>query len=909
MPRCETCGSESMADSPFCAQCGSRLKKTSSASSDAAAPTIAATVASDHRIQTPAWRPPSSRSSSHASRNQARFAPGSVLAERYRIIALLGRGGMGEVFRADDLSLGQPVALKFLPEAMTDEDTLERFRNEVRIARRISHPNVCRVYDIGQADNQVFLSMEYVDGEDLASLLRRIGRLPSDKAIEIARKICAGLAAAHDKGVLHRDLKPANIMLDGRGEVLIMDFGLAGVAHEIEDVRSGTPAYMAPEQLAGKEVTARSDIYSLGLVLYELFTGKAAFDGKTLEEIARVRRDSAPSRPSTLVRDMDPAVERAILHCLEAEAADRPASALLVAAALPGGDPLAAALAAGETPSPQVVAAAGETAGLPVRIALASLVFVLVGMAVLYLLTARTNGLSRMDVPYSPEVLTQRARDIVRQLGYSTPPVDAVSGLQFDQDYLEALDHPGGTHPDWNEVLKNRPSLLTYWHRQSPEVLVATEIKSNLLTPGIVTLEDPAPILSGMADVSLDPQGRLVRFTAVPPQKDNAPATPQPYDWNPLFTLAGLDMAQFHSATPIWNSLGAADQRAAWTGVWPGTSTPLRVEAANWGGKPIFFQLIGDWTKPDRMPSAEAPRSKTPEILLVLFLLGLFAGAIWLARRNYLRQKSDPKGALRLGLLIFALQMLVWIFTAHLVPSLGAFGLFILAANGAVFLGVVFYIVYLAIEPYIRRHWPHAIISWTRLMAGRIRDPLVGRDVLFGVILGICWSLIFEVLFIAMKHIGAEPDFPSTAFLLGPRMVLGSCLIHAAASVQATLIFFFLMFVFRVIFRKPWLAALVFVTFWSVLKAYGEHHLFLIVPAVVAVYSIAAFVVLRFGFVALAVGAFTADLLSSVPITTDFSSWYIGAPIFVFSLIAVFAAWGCYTALAGQKLVKEHLFE
>ncbi len=214
-----------------------------------------------------------------------------LVAGRYRIISLLGRGGMGEVYRADDLSLGQAVALKFLPERATDEHTLERFRNEVRIARRISHPNVCRVYDIGQSDNQVFLSMEYVDGEDLSSLLRRIGRLPSDKALEIARKICAGLAAAHDKGVLHRDLKPANIMLDGRGEVLIMDFGLAGVAHEIDDVRSGTPAYMAPEQLSGKEVTARSDIYSLGLVLYELFTGKPAFQGYTRDEIMRVRRD------------------------------------------------------------------------------------------------------------------------------------------------------------------------------------------------------------------------------------------------------------------------------------------------------------------------------------------------------------------------------------------------------------------------------------------------------------------------------------------------------------------------------------------------------------------------------------------------------------------------------------------
>ena len=259
-----------------------------------------------------------------------------MIAERYRIVSLLGRGGMGEVFRADDLTLGQPVALKFLPESMIDEFMLERFRNEVRIARRISHPNVCRVYDIGETENHVFLSMEYVDGEDLSSLLRRIGRLPRDKALEIARKICGGLAAAHDKGVLHRDLKPSNIMLEGRGEALIMDFGLAGLVHEVEDVRSGTPAYMAPEQLEGKEVTARSDIYALGLVLYELFTGKPAFEGKTHDEIMRVRREGRPHRPSALVRDFDPAVEMVIMRCLEEDPENRPSSALIVSAALPG---------------------------------------------------------------------------------------------------------------------------------------------------------------------------------------------------------------------------------------------------------------------------------------------------------------------------------------------------------------------------------------------------------------------------------------------------------------------------------------------------------------------------------------------------------------------------------------------
>ena len=200
-----------------------------------------------------------SQPASHAS-IEGRFPPGTLLNGRYRIIAMLGKGGMGEVYRATDLTLGQSVALKFLPAlATSDPRWLERFHSEVRIARQVSHPNVCRVYDIGEADGLPFLSMEYVDGEDLSTLLRRIGRLPSDKAIEISRKACAGLAAAHSKGIIHRDLKPHNIMLDRHGEVLICDFGLAAVASEFNatEIRQGTPAYMAPEQLKGTEVTQR----------------------------------------------------------------------------------------------------------------------------------------------------------------------------------------------------------------------------------------------------------------------------------------------------------------------------------------------------------------------------------------------------------------------------------------------------------------------------------------------------------------------------------------------------------------------------------------------------------------------------------------------------------------------------
>ena len=179
------------------------------------------------------------------------------------------------------------------------------------------------MYDIGEAGDLLYLSMEYVDGEDLSTSLRRIGRFPEDKAADLARQLCAGLAAAHQRGVVHRDLKPANVMLDGTGRVRIMDFGLAAVGH-VEDVRAGTPAYMAPEQLLGREVTARSDIFALGLVIYELFTGKRAFTATTIGELVSQHENRSLVRPSTIVTTLDPGIERAILACLEPEPDRRP---------------------------------------------------------------------------------------------------------------------------------------------------------------------------------------------------------------------------------------------------------------------------------------------------------------------------------------------------------------------------------------------------------------------------------------------------------------------------------------------------------------------------------------------------------------------------------------------------------
>jgi serine/threonine-protein kinase len=821
---------------------------------------------------------------------------------------MLGKGGMGEVYRADDLSLEQQVALKFLPEAATDEATLERFRNEVRIARRISHPNVCRVYDIGEAEHQIFLSMEYIDGEDLGSLLRRIGRISGDKAAEIARKICAGLAAAHAQGVLHRDLKPANIMLNSEGEVLVTDFGLAGVATEISDIRSGTPAYMAPEQLTGREVTMKSDIYSLGLVLYELFTGKRAFEGKTYDEIIRDRHDKTPSKPSTLVKDLDPAAERAILHCLEPNPMERPGSALAVAAALPGGDPLAAALAAGETPSPQLVAAAGENIGLQVRAAVLWFSVAVVGIVAFYLLGIKTSGLDRQDLPYRPEVLSQKARDTVQELGYPES-VDSAEWLDYDNDYVTYLDQH---KPNWDERLRGRPSLLQFIQRQSPDNLTATEVKDSSLIPGIVNDEDPAPTLSGMVRVQLDSRGRLTRFEAIPPERDTSAAVASSPDWGKLFELAGLDKSLFKAAEPNWNSLASSDVRMAWTGAWPGTNYPLRVEAAGYRGKPVYFSLIGEWTKPKRTtePTTSVGKKALQTGLAVIIVL-LLTGAAVLARRNYLLHKIDLEATVRLAILIFGIEMMIWICRAHFVASIGLLGLFVLALSGSLFIAIAFSVIYMAVEPFVRRHWPEAIISWTRLMAGKLRDPHVGRDLLFGVLLGVSWGVIYQSFFLFLQRDGIQPNLGDTNYMISARQALGIWFWHLATSVQGTLLFFFLMFVFRSLLRKPWLAATAFVAFLTITKVSNssERHMLTNIIFQLMIYSIAAFFVLRFGFISLAAGLFVADLILNIPVTTHLSAWYAGSTIFVLLTVVGLAGWGAYTSLGGQKLWKAQVFE
>jgi predicted Ser/Thr protein kinase len=852
----------------------------------------------------------SSRPSSSAQFfSEGRFLPGRLLAGRYRIIALLGKGGMGEVYRADDLTLGQPVALKFLPDdAARDESLVERFKNEVRTARRVSHPNVCRVYDVGDVEGHTFFTMEYVDGEDLASLLRRIGRLPEDKALDIARQLCAGLAAAHTKGVLHRDLKPANIMLDGRGQVVITDFGLAGLADQIQgaEVRSGTPAYMAPEQLEGKEVSTRSDIFSLGLVLYEVFTGKRAFSPKPADVSSHGnghKNDREISRPSSVVKDLNPVIERVILRCLETEPSARPATVLSVAAALPGGDPLAAALAAGETPSPQLVAASGETAGLRPRAAVACLAALLAGLALVMLLGIHYSGLQKMHIDLTPEVLAHKAREMIATMGYTERPADSASDLYFDTDLQEYIEKNDKPRPDWNAVLAARPSLLGFWYRQSPDDMLPEGFRDQLLSPGIITRDDPATTLSGMINVELDPQGRLTHLLAIPPQKESPVTQVAVFDWSILFKAADLDIKQFQATEPLWNSLATADTRMAWTGTWPGTMRPLHVEAAAWRGKPVFFSLTGDWTKPDRMKNPEQSAGKqAQQIVEFILFLALLVGAVHLARQNFRRGRGDREGALRLAWVMFVLEILLWLCRGHLVLSLDTLGEFLIAVSTALFVSGLTWLLYLALEPWVRRRWPQTIISWSRLLSGQFRDPLVGRDILFGVMLGVVWILIFQIRYIPMMHMGAAPTLAQSEYLAGGREALGAWLMQVPTSIFATLQFFFLLLGLKVLLRKDWLAAIVFIAIFALPRGLSSSYVPVELPAWILIYAIAVLIVYRFGLIPLACAIFTVNMLSNVPFTTDFSAWYASTAILALLSILVLAGWGFYHSLGGEPL-------
>jgi serine/threonine-protein kinase len=850
-------------------------------------------------------------SSSSSAIDHGRFEPGTILGSRYRILGRLGQGGMGEVYRADDLKLAQPVALKFLPpEVDRDPARLTQLHNEVRMARQVSHPNVCRVYDIDEVDGHTFLSMEFVDGEELGSLLRRIGRFSVERSLELARQICAGLAAAHERGVIHRDLKPANVMIDGTGRVRLTDFGLAGAAGE--SIRAGTPAYMAPEQLAGGEVTAQSDIYALGLVLYELFTGQRAIEAKNLAELLR-KRDAGVTPPSAIVRDLDPAIDRAILRCLERDPADRPASALGVAAALPGGDPLAAALAAGETPSPEMVAASGGTSALGPVPALAGL-----GATVAFLLTFAALGdraLLTSNVPLAnpPDVLAYRAMEASRQLGYADPPSDTSWGFSPANDYMHFALERGDGAATVVRLRTGRPSGLLFWHRSSPREMVPFGNAER------VSPENPPFAITGMRIVTVDTEGRLVAFEAVPPQQEAPSAGQAPRaDWSTLFQLAGLNLADFQSVPPEWTPLGHADERAAWLGPLPGwPEQRLRVEAAAFRGRPVFFQLINPWTQPERM--RESPRSRAQvwgEAIVSVVLMVVLGAATLVARHNVRKGRGDRRGAFRVFVVIFVGSLIEWISgTTHAASLNEEIGRFFSGIGEALFSAGLLWLLYLALEPYVRKFWPATLVSWSRLLAGNVFDSRVGRDILIGTLFGVCVVLLGSIDHQIRPLLGfaaLPPQVPNMVWLEGGRQILAAVAQRVFSATFNSLWIVFGLVVVNLIVRRVWITALIMTAFLLTTAA-GEISRF---PPIwlgtlfaLAVVSVIVLVMLRFGLLATITLFFVNFVLGSAVLTLDPSAWFFPTSAALLLLVAALAVYGFVASRAGGPLLGRRILD
>lgn len=828
------------------------------------------------------------------------FVPGNLLAGRYRIVTLLGRGGMGAVYRADDLDLGQVVALKFLPRAYSeDARRLERFRAEVRNARQISHPSVCRVYDIHEADGLQFLTMEYIDGEDLSSLLRRIGHLPQNKALQIARQLCAGLAAAHERGVLHRDLKPANIMIDGHGHARITDFGLAVNFDDARELRetAGTPAYMAPEQLDGKPATVKSDLYSLGLVLYELYTGKQAFDVGSLGEWKKTVSQLGPVPLSARVENIDWKVERAILQCLEQDPQRRPSSALKVAAALPGGDPLAEAIAAGETPSPEMVAAAEEPA-LRARAAWAALAAVALLLISLTLISYRSTFQGLSPVGKDREVLVEDAQKIIRKAGYTRPFADHA----YDYGYNERqMAYWAAKEPrNLVQALQKFPGVRYFWYREEP-----TQFRP-VAPLGTVSFNAP-PLQAGSVRVWLTSQGELWNFQAIPgPLERETSTESKQVDWPSLFGETGLPFSAFHQVTPTSPPV-PFDSQVAWEGSIDGES--WRVQGASLGGRLVSFNIQGPWTSTrvgigpsTRFSGTFADVANAIRIIAVLVILGL--GSV-LAHRNLRRGRGDRKGARWVFLTLLSVGTLESVGVQYPPASLNdALQITMIeGVGGGLFLSILAWVGYLAIEPFARKHWPQLLVSWSRIIAGGYRSPIVGRDLLLGLMAGCGAGLIVHVLHalppLATPLNNAYPFFLTTGSLSAVGWF--SNVLRGALTFAFGITFFLV--VLRKLLRSEWAAivlAALLLTFANPGIATGNWLLIYLTGFSAAMICVLAGA--RLGLVAFIVALFAKDTFILLFTVIRWSDWNVARPLMLLGFFAALAIYGFRIAVARPML-------
>ncbi|HEY2414727.1 MAG TPA: serine/threonine-protein kinase [Pirellulaceae bacterium] len=821
-----------------------------------------------------------------ASAERVVRSAGTMIAGRYRIVSPLGRGGMGVVYRADDVELGQTVALKFLGEKLRDRpDAVEYLRREVRTARQVTNPNVVRVFDIGQCDGEVFISMEYVAGEDLESLVRRVGPLPEAKVRQIARQMASGLAAAHDAGILHRDLKPANVMIDDAGKVRILDFGIASA---VDDERmlarlAGTPGFFAPEVLFGEQPSRQSDMYAWGLVIYFAATGKLPKTGK-------VSREEAGE--ALFLSGEGPELAECVCACLQADPNLRPKSADDLVAALGGGDPLSEALRAGRLPSFELVAAAANWMPSS-RVIDGLLAAGLAALLLILLLSDRTLFLSRCGLVKSPEVLRDTAEQVLDRFGNSVAGASQASaiGVALDTDCLQYVrDHPE-IRGAWSKVASGEIPAVLFWYRRGDGRLPPPDLLGDGQDPRL-----PAAI-PGAAAVSLDGRGKLLSLQIVDSAEDAGNSDQRP-DWQQLFEMAGLNWAEFRETTPKRTPPLFADEVREWEGPFVAYPTQqVRVSAAARAGNLVFFDVVQPWeAESGAIARSRKQYSRYVALRTTVWLVAIAVAAV-LAGWHVNKGHVDWRGAWRVSGFVAALAILDWL--------CGSRHSFVLTEELAsamawlqviVFCGTIAGVAYLAVEPSARRWWPWSIITLRRLLDGRLADRGIWADVLLGVVVGLGSVLLRQACTLTNQLLGVPVsglnDFDVSQNLLDHFGLRYKIAVFAGALLMAvleSLLLLTLVVVTKRVAKSTLLSAVVLVTALAAAAILGRG---IISPidwaARTLLLSIAAFVLIRFGLLATIAALATYYAVNNSPITLDWSQWY--APTGLVVVLTVAAA-------------------
>ena len=397
-----------------------------------------------------------------------------------------------------------------------------------------------------------------------------------------------------------------------------------------------------------------------------------------------------------------------------------------------------------------------------------------------------------------------------------------------------------------------------------------------------------------------------MEMLAVPPQLDTSTeAAPAP-NWTPLFAAAGLDQKDFRETAPQWTPLVTSDSRAAWLGTWPGRADlPLRVEAAAYRGKPVYFDLLGTWDTPDRMREDQRTTGEKIQSAFGIGFLGLLIVlGVVLARKNVRAGRSDWKGAGRLALFVFVMMMVSQMLFAHHIPAVGELGLLLMLCGWSLIAASAVWLMYVALEPHVRKRWPSSLISWSRLLAGEILDPVVGRDLLIGGLTGIFWAVVLRARTLLPEWMGKTPNPPDNQLdfvtLNGIHITVGDILLNVVIFLVWSLAVFFLFFVVRLVLRKEWLAVAVTLALAAAPSLFGEHPIQGVVEDLL-IYGIALMLLLRFGLLALVIAFCMNNVLSAYPLTGHLTEWYAQPTIVTFTVIAVLAIFGFYRATAGKS--------